>query len=167
MSTYPHERQIEYWVNHAIEDYFENQGYNVIVLPNSNRVEKVIPYDHLFAGRGIKVFGLQYKRLHNASEDYWLIDIPQLRQLSHFKWIYYALPQITSIHQHRNALHLTTIVPTVPINKKIGPITSLNYQLLQSDLGVGSGKSPISAGVVLCRNFLPVQKDGTPVRKMN
>ena len=142
MSTYPHERQIEYWVNHAIEDYFENQGYNVIVLPNSNRVEKVIPYDHLFAGRGIKVFGLQYKRLHNASEDYWLIDIPQLRQLSHFKWIYYALPQITSVHQHRNALHLTTIVPTVPINKKIGPITSLNYQLLQSDLGVGSGKIP-------------------------
>ena len=142
MTTYPHERQIEYWVSHAIEDYFENQGYDVVVLPNSNRAEKTIPYDHLFVGQGVKVFGLQYKRLHKAKKDYWLVDIGQFRQLSNLKWIYYALPQITSIRQHRNALHLLAIATSASLNNKIGSVTTSSYQLLRSDLGVGSSKVP-------------------------
>jgi hypothetical protein len=97
MAIYPHERQIEYWVIHAIEDYFENQGYDVVVLPNTQNAENKIPYDHLFAGKGIKVFGFQYKRLQNGTNDYWSIDIAQFRQLSSYKWIYYALPEKTSI----------------------------------------------------------------------
>ena len=142
MATYPHERQIEYWVSRAIEDYFENEGYDIVILPNSTRAEKALPYDHLFAGRGIKVFGLQYKRLHNAKQDYWLIDVGQFQQLSKFDWIYYALPQITSIHQHRNALHLLAISTSVSLKNNIGLATSPSYQLLQSDLGVGKSKVP-------------------------
>jgi hypothetical protein len=142
MATYPHERQIEYWVSRAIEDYFENEGYDIVVLPNSPRAEKALPYDHLFAGRGIKIFGLQYKRLHNGKQDYWLIDIGQFQQLSKFDWIYYALPQITSIHQHRNALHLLAITTSASMKNKIGLATSPSYQLLQSDLGVGRSKVP-------------------------
>jgi hypothetical protein len=71
MKTYPHERQVEYWISRGIEEYFSNEGYDVVVIPNSPRVEKLVPYDHLFAGRGIKIFGLQYKRLYPGSEDFW------------------------------------------------------------------------------------------------
>lgn len=66
---YPHERQIEYWTSRAIEDYFDNEGYSILVLPNSPRIEKILPYDHLFAGKGVKIFGLQYKRLYNGTPD--------------------------------------------------------------------------------------------------
>jgi hypothetical protein len=142
MTTYPHERQIEYWVSRAIEDYFENQGYDIVVLPNSNRAEKIIPYDHLFAGRGVKVFGLQYKRLHKAKTDYWLIDIAQLHRLTNFDWIYYVLPEIKSIRQHRNALHLVAISKPKLIDKNIGNISSISHQLPQSALGIGINKIP-------------------------
>lgn len=137
MTTYPHERQIEYWVSRAIEDYFENQGYDMLVLPNTQTAEKIIPYDHLFAGKGIKVFGFQYKRLQNGTKDYWSIDVAQFKQLSNFKWIYYALPEITSIRQHRNALHLIAIVKSISLNNKIGSATSGDRRLLQSELGGG------------------------------
>jgi hypothetical protein len=142
VTTYPHERQIEYWVSRAIEEYFDNEGYNVIVLPNSNRAEAKLPYDHLFAGQGIKVFGLQYKRLHEANEDYWSVDIAQFKQISKFNWIYYALPQITSIRQHRNALHLLTITKSSSLKSRIASASASNYRLLKSDLGIASGKVP-------------------------
>ena len=142
MTTYPHERQIEYWVSRAIEDYFDNQGYDVVVLPNSNRAENAIPYDHLFAGRGVKVFGLQYKRLCAATEDYWRIDTRQLQRLCRFGWIYYALPQITSISQHRNALHLIAVAKSASLSRKIAQVNAHDYKLRCSELGLGSHRVP-------------------------
>ena len=142
MSTYPHERKIEYWVSRAIEDYFDNQGYDIVVLPNTQTAEKQIPYDHLFAGKGIKVFGLQYKRLENGPKDYWSIDVTQLNRLINFTWIYYALPEITSISQHRNALHLLALTSSASIINNITIKATSDFRLLRSQLGVGSNKVP-------------------------
>ncbi|MDD5082586.1 MAG: hypothetical protein PHU08_04360 [Dehalococcoidales bacterium] len=137
MTTYPHERQIEYWVSRAIEDYFGNQGYDVVVLPNTQTAENQIPYDHLFAGTGVKVFGFQYKRLKNGAKDYWSIDIAQFRQLSNYGWIYYALPEITSVRQRRNALHLIAIIKSTSLRNKIGTAVNGERRLLQSEIRGG------------------------------
>ncbi len=142
MATYPHERQVEYWVSHAIEDYFENEGYDVTVLPNNNRAEAALPYDHLFAGQGVKVFGLQYKRFHSSAQDHWLIDVAQFRQALKFDWIYYALPDIASIRQRRNALHLVRIAKSSALDRRISTATGRNHRLLPSDMGIGRGKTP-------------------------
>jgi len=139
--AYPHERQIEYWTSRAIEDYFDNEGYTVVVLPNSQRIEKVLPYDHLFAGNGIKVFGLQYKRLHKGSPDYWRIDFSQYKQIAKFDWIYYALPQVKSIRQRRNSLHLLTIVTANALKSKAASFTGSQYMSLStSELGFDANK---------------------------
>jgi hypothetical protein len=103
--TYPHERQVEYWTSRAIEEYFDNERYSVIALPNTPRVEHLIPFDHLFAGQRVKVFGLQYKRLH-PDPDHWRLEKDQHGQMKNYDWIYYALSQVRHIHQHRNALHM-------------------------------------------------------------
>ena len=94
--SYRHERQIEYWTSRAIEEYFANQGYSVVVIPNSHRAENLIPFDHLFAGNQIKVFGLQYKRLY-PQRDHWHLEEEQHRRLRGFSWIYYALSEVRSI----------------------------------------------------------------------
>jgi hypothetical protein len=103
--TYPNERQIEYWTSRAIEDYFDNEQYTVVVVPNSQRTEHQVPFDHLFVGPGVKVFGLQYERLY-PQQDHWRLDAWQHRQMQRFVWIYYALSAIKHIQEHRNALHL-------------------------------------------------------------
>ncbi len=144
MNTYPHERQIEYWVSRAIEDYFDNEGYEVVVLPNSTRAEAALPYDHLFAGQGIKIFGLQYKTLHAANQDYWSIDVAQFQQAVKFGWIYYGLSQITSIRQHRNALHLLALVTPSSLGNKIASAPGSLCRLMVSDIGIGSGRVPYS-----------------------
>ncbi len=105
-------------------------------MPNSPHVEAQVPFDHLFAGQRIKIFGFQYKRLHQGSPDYWEIDVLQWQRARRFPWIYYALPQITSIRQWRNALHLLTIVESSAME---GAITSSgaarSMRLRVSDLG--------------------------------
>ena len=103
--AYPNERQVEYWTSRAIEDYFDNECYSVIVLPNTPLVEQHIPFDHLFTGQGVKVFGLQYKRLY-ANPDRWRLKQAQHAQMKKYDWIYYALSQVRHIRQHRNALHM-------------------------------------------------------------
>jgi len=134
--SYPHERQVEYWTSRAIEEYFDNEGYTVVVLPNSPHIEKRIPYDHLFAGQKIKVFGLQYKRLYPGNPDYWLIDIPQWQRAKRFPWIYYALSQIVSIRQRRNALHLLTIVESHALGPQIASSAAKHaMRLKDADLG--------------------------------
>lgn len=107
--TYPNERQTEYWTSRAIEEYFENLGYPVVTIPNSQRAEKHIPFDHLFANHRVKLFGLQYKRLYD-SPDHWRLEEHQHQKLHAFPWIYYSLSEITSISEHRNALHLMRLV---------------------------------------------------------
>lgn len=103
---YPNERQVEYWTSRVIEDYFENLGFVVVVLPISQNLEKHIPLDHMFAGSDIKVFGLQYKRLY-PKPDHWKLDPNQHNWLRTYSWIYYAFSTIKSINEHRNALHQT------------------------------------------------------------
>lgn len=107
--SYPNERQTEYWTSRAIEEYFENKGYPVVTIPNSQRAEKHVPFDHLFASHRLKLFGLQYKRLYD-SPDHWRLEQHQHLKLLSFPWIYYSLSEITSISDHRNALHLMRIV---------------------------------------------------------
>lgn len=107
--TYPNERQTEYWTSRAIEEYFENRGYPVVTIPNSQRAEKHVPFDHLFASQRLKLFGLQYKRLY-SSPDHWRLEAHQHHTLQRFTWIYYALSEVTTIRDHRNALHLTRFV---------------------------------------------------------
>ena len=113
--TYPHERQTESWTSRAIEEYFENRGYPVVTIPNSQRAEKYIPFDHLFAAQRLKLFGLQYKSLY-ASPDHWRLEAHQHQTLQRFPWIYYALSEVTTIHDHRNALHLTRFVEPVKLS---------------------------------------------------
>jgi len=102
--TYPNERQVEYWTSRAIEEYFVNEGYSVIVLANTPHVEQHLPFDHLFAGQGVKVFGLQYKRLY-ASPDRWRLKQAQHQRMRSHRWIFYALSELRHIRQCRNALH--------------------------------------------------------------
>lgn len=144
MSPYPHESQIEFWISRAVDEYFDNLGYDVAVLPNTRAAEKAIPYDHLFAGQGVKVFGFQYKRLKEGPSDHWEIDIPQLKQLLNFPWIYYALPEITSIRQRRNALHLTIIAASKSVDKIIKTANTTSQGLKRTDMGFGQNKAPYS-----------------------
>lgn len=128
--TYPNERQIEYWTSRAIEEYFENEGYNVVAVPNSQRVEHLVPFDHLFVGRRVKVFGLQYKRLY-PNPDHWRLEEWQHRQMQRYDWIYYALSGVRSVRQHRNALHL------LQLTRSDFPYRS---QLRPDDLGSNPGQ---------------------------
>lgn len=125
--TYPNERQIEYWTSRAIEEYFENEGYNVMAVPNSQRVEHLVPFDHLFVGRGIKVFGLQYKRLY-PNPDHWRLEEWQHRRMQQYGWIYYALSGVRCVREHRNALHLLQLTR---------PDFQFRSTLRPGDLGIG------------------------------
>jgi len=133
--NYPHERQIEYWTSRAIEEYFENQGYTVVVVPNSQHLEKLIPFDHLFVGAGIKVFGLQYKRLY-PQPDHWRLERHQHDTLLRFDWTYYALTEVRTISEHRNALHLVEIARPARIPNSCLPNLRLD------SMGIGQGKCP-------------------------
>ena len=118
---YPNERQIEYWTSRAIEDYFDNEHYNVVVVPNSQHVEHWVPFDHLFVSRGVKAFGLQYKRLY-PNPDHWRLSDWQHRQMQLYDWIYYALSGVKSIREHRNALHLLQLTkPDFPYRPRLHP----------------------------------------------
>ncbi|WP_287416973.1 hypothetical protein [Oceanithermus sp.] len=138
---YPNERQIEYWTSRAVEEYFDNEGYTTIVLPNSQHAEKHLPYDHLFAGEGIKIFGFQYKRLYPGNqEDYWKIDINQYNQIQKYSWIYYALSEVNSIARRRNALHLLVIMSSIQMHGIVNSTSaSQQFNLNRSRIGVSKG----------------------------
>lgn len=90
--TYPNERQTEYCTSRAIEEYFENRGYPVVAIPNSQRAEKHVPFDHLFANHRLKLFGLEYKRLYE-SPHHWRLSRDQHHRLFAFPWIYNSCAQ--------------------------------------------------------------------------
>lgn len=94
--TYPTEREVEYWSSRAIEDFFIRHGFRIFVIPNSQRAEKFIPFDHLFVSNNlVKMFGLQYKRLE-AKPDHWTLKVTQHELITKFGWIYYGLPVVRS-----------------------------------------------------------------------
>lgn len=114
------------------------------MLPNSTQAEKHLPYDHLFAGEGIKIFGFQYKRLNPGNQaDYWKIDINQYNQMQQYKWIYYALSEVDSIKRRRNALHLLVIMSSDQMRGIVNS-TSASHQFIlsRSKIGVSNGGVP-------------------------
>lgn len=69
------------------------------------------------------------------------IDLRQYRQVARFNWIYYALPQIRSVKQRRNSLHLLTIVTAKALKSKVSSsVNSHHIRLTTTELGIGVGK---------------------------
>jgi hypothetical protein len=112
VADYPYERQIEYWTSRAIEDYFLDSGFEVLVFPVAQVLEREVPFDHLFFDQHTnKIFVFQYKRLYSNGEEYWHLDLRQHETLQRFRdWIYYCGTEVRHPREHRNALHLCQIL---------------------------------------------------------
>src|SRR5688572_22319757 len=110
-ATYVHERQSEYWTSREIENFFADSGYEILVLPINQIVEKKVPADFLYFDKNTcKIFGLQYKALYHNDIDHWNITQTQHETLSYFPWIYYGLSEIRSSREHRVALHYVRVI---------------------------------------------------------
>ncbi len=108
-----HERQVEYWTNRQIEEFFINAGFNIFVYPVTQRIERHLPADHIFGvdNNLVKLFGIQYKVLHNNnSVNYWELDKHQHNRLVHFPWIYYGLSDLIDVADGRNSLQYLRIL---------------------------------------------------------
>lgn len=106
MTTYVPERQVEYWTSRQIEDFFMNEGFDLIVYPIDQSIERYLPADHIFESG--KLFGLQYKVLYQNGGDHWRMREKQHSMLQKFSWIYYGLSDFKSLkppHRCRNSLH--------------------------------------------------------------
>lgn len=107
--TYVTERQVEYWTSREIENSLLDVGYQVVVLPIPQNLEREIPADHVFSG-DLKIFGIQYKALyHNGKQDFWRLSKKQHSTLKGFPWIAYGLSEIRSIKQARSSLYALRI----------------------------------------------------------
>jgi hypothetical protein len=112
-STYVPERQSEYWTSREIENFFLNAGFECLVYPVPQRIERVLPADFIYdAGEPIKLFGIQYKALYRGVADHWRLTQHQHQTLVHFPWIYYGLSEIRSVRDARNSLHQLRVAPT-------------------------------------------------------
>ena len=106
MATYVPERQVEYWTSCQIEDFFKKAGFDMLVYPIGQSVERYLPADHIFDVDGlVKLFGIQYKVLYKNGEDYWRMDARQHSTLQKFPWIYYGLSDLKSATEIKNSLH--------------------------------------------------------------
>jgi len=104
--TYLYERQTEYWTSRQIEDFFLDRGFEIVTLPISPNVEKLIPADFIFSATSfIKIFGLQYKALYRNGEDHWHLNSAQHDQLQKYPWVYYCLSEMKDASFYRSALH--------------------------------------------------------------
>ncbi len=108
---YVQERQSEYWASRQIEEFFENYGSDVHVIPVPGRLEKLLPADFVFIpDQLVKLFGFQYKALYQESAgDFWKLESNQHLQLAKFPWIYYAMSELKNRAHKRNSLHLLRI----------------------------------------------------------
>lgn len=129
--TYVPERQSEYWTSRQIEDFFENCGIDVHTIPIPQQIEKQLPADFVFIPeQKIKLFGLQYKALYQASnpnDDFWKLEMHQHSTLQKFPWIYYGFSELKSRKHKKNSLHLLKIyVPSqfaFPLSGKFKNLT--------------------------------------------
>jgi len=106
-----YERQVEYWTSRGIEDFYWDNGFEVVVMPLTQLTEKIVPADFIFKDQGTrKLFGFQFKALYSNGDDFWNIDKSQHEALQHFDWMYYGLSDLNSASQQRTALHYLRIV---------------------------------------------------------
>lgn len=109
-TPYIYERQVEYWTSRGIEDFFLDNGFDVLVFPLTQLTERDVPNDFMFRDQGTKkLFGLQFKSLYKNGEDAWNISESQHERLQQFDWMYYGLSDLTSASQQRTALHYLRI----------------------------------------------------------
>lgn len=112
-SPYVHERQSEYWTSRQVEEFFLDDGFEIITFPLTQYHERRIPTDFIFFDKKhSKLFGFQYKALYGNGKDSWRLDAQQHKVLSRFPWIYYCLSELRSSKDHRVALHLARIKRT-------------------------------------------------------
>ncbi len=119
--TYPYvyERQSEYWTSRQVEEYFLDEGFEVMTFPLTQYTERLIPADFIyFDKQRSKLFGFQYKALYHNGEDYWPIDSRQHTTLLNFPWIYYCLSELQPVQDPRAALHSVRIVETNAIGEQ-------------------------------------------------
>jgi hypothetical protein len=106
-ATYTH------WIVRSIEEYFEDVGYEVYCLYNTQIVENRVPYDVEIDIETFKRFGLQFKRPNprdppertptSLSEYYWELERTQHRILRRpeNRWIFYCLPDFADRNLRR------------------------------------------------------------------
>jgi hypothetical protein len=110
-TPYIYERQLEYWTSRGIEDFFLDNGFEVLVFPMTQLNEADIPSDFIFWDQSTKkLFGLQFKVLYKSGEDFWNVDQSQHLTLQRFDWMFYGLSDLTTATQHRTALHYLRIM---------------------------------------------------------
>lgn len=110
-ATFVYERQVEYWTSRQIEEFFLNAGFNIVVYPVEQGIERHLPADHIFGVDNlVKLFGIQYKALYHNSVNHWKLDQRQHNRLVYFPWIYYGLSDLQSIADSRNSLHYLRIL---------------------------------------------------------
>lgn len=107
--TYIAERQVEYWTSRQIEDFFLNAGFNIFVYPVTQKIERYLPADFIYAGDKVKLFGLQYKVLYQNTSDYWKLGRRQHETMKNFPWIYYAFSDLTNVSDFRNSLYYLSV----------------------------------------------------------
>jgi hypothetical protein len=110
-TPYVYERQSEYWTSRQVEEFFIDNGFEIITFPLIQYHEKQLPADFIFFDKKhTKLFGFQYKALYKNNRDFWKIDSVQHKQLSLFPWIYYCLSELRKPKDFRASLHLARIV---------------------------------------------------------
>ena len=122
-TPYIHERQSEYWTSRQVEEFFLDNGFELLTFPLTQRTEKSIPTDFIFFDRNnTKLFGFQYKALYRNGRDFWQLNSVQHRRLSVFPWIYYCLSEMRNARDYRASLHLARIVnPRFEYQERIFP----------------------------------------------
>jgi hypothetical protein len=131
-SPYVYERQSEYWTSRQIEEFFMDNGFEVLTFPLIQYHERrVVPADFIFFDRNdSKLFGMQYKALYKGSRDYWSLDPHQHSALARFPWINYCLSELRSARDHRNALYFARIIqPKFEYRAELYPEGSDRVQL--------------------------------------
>lgn len=123
-TPYVYERQVEYWTSRAMESFFLDVGFEVLVFPLTQLTERSIPSDFLYLDTATnKVFGFQYKALYRNGDDHWNLDSSQHSSLASFDWMYYGLSDLKAPRQHRSALHyLRVLGSSFPFQPKLSAL---------------------------------------------
>lgn len=110
-TPYIYERQAEYWTSRGIEEFFLDNGFDVLVFPLTQPTERDVPNDFMFRDQGTKKLSDCNSSPYTSKngEDAWNISETQHERLQQFDWMYYGLSDLTSGSQQRTALHCLRI----------------------------------------------------------
>lgn len=153
-TPYIYERQVEYWTSRGIENFFLDEGFELLVLPLTQLTEKDIPSDFLYLDTATnKLFGLQFKALYKNGDDHWNLDQHQHNQLQNFDWMYYGLSELKLVSQHRNALHYLRVAsPSFEFRSKFQPTVSW-----QNEVWPNFGWAAFYESSASCRHGRPIR----------